>query len=90
MKDILTAPFMVEMIRTTTNMYAQGWDERNSGNISLLLYEEEEDIPALTALAEEQSKLGSVLLLRNKPEQLRCARILKYTDGRLEQIEDHG
>ncbi|MBR5490069.1 MAG: rhamnulose-1-phosphate aldolase [Oscillospiraceae bacterium] len=41
MKDILTAPFMVEMIRTTTNMYAQGWDERNSGNISLLLYEEE-------------------------------------------------
>ncbi|MBR4392529.1 MAG: rhamnulose-1-phosphate aldolase [Oscillospiraceae bacterium] len=37
MKDILTAPFMVEMIRTTTNMYAHGWDERNGGNISLLL-----------------------------------------------------
>ena len=37
MKDILTAPFMVEMIRTTTNMYAHGWDERNGGNISLML-----------------------------------------------------
>ena len=41
MKDILTAPFMVEMIRTTTNMYAHGWDERNGGNISLLLEEAE-------------------------------------------------
>jgi len=41
MKDILTAPFMVEMIRTATNMYAHGWDERNGGNISLLLDEAE-------------------------------------------------
>ena len=41
MKDILTAPFMVEMIRTATNMYAHGWDERNGGNISLLLDESE-------------------------------------------------
>ena len=38
-KDILTAPWMVEMIRTTTNMYNHGWDERNGGNISLLLDE---------------------------------------------------
>ena len=41
MKDILTAPFMMEMIRTTTNMYNHGWDERNGGNISLLLDEAE-------------------------------------------------
>ncbi|MBQ2061990.1 MAG: rhamnulose-1-phosphate aldolase [Oscillospiraceae bacterium] len=41
MKDILTAPFMAEMIRTCTNMYAHGWDERNGGNISQLLDEEE-------------------------------------------------
>ena len=41
MKDILTAPFMVEMIRTTTNMYDHGWDERNGGNISLMLNEDE-------------------------------------------------
>ena len=41
MKDILNAPFLTEMIRTTTNMYAHGWDERNGGNISLLLDEAE-------------------------------------------------
>ena len=39
MKNILEAPFMVEMIRTTTNMYAHGWDERNGGNVSLMLDE---------------------------------------------------
>ena len=37
MKDILTAPWMVEMIRAVTNMYDHGWDERNGGNVSLLL-----------------------------------------------------
>lgn len=41
MKDILTAPFLIEMVRTTTNMYDHGWDERNGGNISLLLDEKE-------------------------------------------------
>jgi len=41
MKDILTAPFLVEMVRTTTNMYAHGWDERNGGNISLRLDEKD-------------------------------------------------
>ena len=41
MKDILTASWMIEMIRTTDNMYAHGWDERNGGNISLLLSEED-------------------------------------------------
>ena len=41
MKDILNAPFLVEMVRTTTNMYNHGWDERNGGNISLMLDEEQ-------------------------------------------------
>ena len=41
MEDILTAPFIVEMVRTTANMYDHGWDERNGGNISLLLEEVE-------------------------------------------------
>ena len=41
MKDILTAPYAAEMIRTAANMYAHGWDERNGGNISLLLDREE-------------------------------------------------
>lgn len=37
MKDILTAPFVWEMRKTTANMYRLGWDERNGGNISYLL-----------------------------------------------------
>ncbi|MCF0115448.1 MAG: rhamnulose-1-phosphate aldolase [Erysipelotrichaceae bacterium] len=41
MKDILSAPYMIEMIRTVTNMYDHGWDERNGGNVSILLREEE-------------------------------------------------
>ena len=41
MKDILTAPVVVELIRTVTNMYAHGWDERNGGNVSVLLDEAE-------------------------------------------------
>ncbi len=41
MKDILTSAFISEMIQTTSNMYLHGWDERNSGNISLLLTEPE-------------------------------------------------
>ncbi|MBR6902502.1 MAG: class II aldolase/adducin family protein, partial [Clostridia bacterium] len=41
MKDILTAPFVEEMKRTTANMYRLGWDERNGGNISMLLDEAE-------------------------------------------------
>ena len=41
MKDIFTAPFMMEMRKTTANMYRLGWDERNGGNISLLLDGEE-------------------------------------------------
>lgn len=41
MKDILCAPFIDEMKKTTANMYRQGWDERNGGNISLMLDEAE-------------------------------------------------
>ena len=41
MKDILSAPFMEEMVRTTANMYRHGWDERNGGNISLMLDQEQ-------------------------------------------------
>lgn len=39
MKDILTAPFVEDMKRATANMYRQGWDERNGGNISFMLDE---------------------------------------------------
>lgn len=37
MKDIFTAPFVQEMMKTTANMYRLGWDERNGGNISYML-----------------------------------------------------
>ena len=40
-KNILEAPFVQEMCRTTANMYRLGWDERNGGNISCLLDEKE-------------------------------------------------
>lgn len=39
-KNILEAPFVVEMCEATANMYRLGWDERNGGNISYLLDEE--------------------------------------------------
>ncbi len=41
MKDVMNASFLVETVRTATNMYEHGWDERNGGNISLMLDEEE-------------------------------------------------
>ena len=41
MKNIMNAPFVEEMRKTTANMYRLGWDERNGGNISYLLDEAE-------------------------------------------------
>lgn len=39
--DLKHAPFFKEMVATTSNLYRLGWDERNGGNISYLLKEEE-------------------------------------------------
>ena len=39
--DILTAPFITQIMDTCSNMYRLGWDERNSGNISCLLDEDD-------------------------------------------------
>lgn len=41
MKNILEAPFMVETVRTLTNLYRLGWDERNGGNLSYRILPEE-------------------------------------------------
>lgn len=41
MKNISEAPFMTEMRNITANMYRLGWDERNGGNISYMLDENE-------------------------------------------------
>ncbi len=41
MKNIFEAPFIREMCDITANMYRQGWDERNGGNVSYMLDPEE-------------------------------------------------
>ena len=41
MKDVKSSPFLREMCKTVSNMYRLGWDERNGGNVSLLLDEGE-------------------------------------------------
>ena len=41
MKDLRNAPFVLELADMADNMYRLGWNERNGGNISLLLGEEE-------------------------------------------------
>lgn len=41
MQEIVNAPFLAEFIRTMENMYAHGWDEKNGGNLSLLLDDEQ-------------------------------------------------
>ena len=41
LSDIENAPFIQQICDTTANMYRLGWDERNGGNISYLLTEEE-------------------------------------------------
>ncbi len=40
-KDIFKAPFLTEYTKMISNMYRMGWDERNGGNVSYLLKEEE-------------------------------------------------
>ncbi len=41
MKNVLNAPFVEEMKKLTANMYRLGWDERNGGNVSYMLDENE-------------------------------------------------
>lgn len=41
LKDVKQSPFVQEMCNTTANMYRLGWDERNGGNISFLLDEQQ-------------------------------------------------
>lgn len=40
-KDILQAPFVRNVMEVTANMYRLGWAERNGGNVSVLLEENE-------------------------------------------------
>ncbi len=40
MKDFKESKFVQELSKITSNMYRQGWDERNGGNISYMIEEE--------------------------------------------------
>lgn len=41
MNRIIEAPFIREVCKLTANLYRLGWDERNGGNVSLLLTEDD-------------------------------------------------
>ncbi|MHB8065649.1 MAG: rhamnulose-1-phosphate aldolase, partial [Ruminiclostridium sp.] len=41
MKNIITAPFIIDICKLTANLYRLGWDERNGGNISYIVPQEE-------------------------------------------------
>ena len=61
MKEILKAPFVVEMCKTTANMYRLGWDERNGGNITVNITEfVDDEIAAMPAIAPAK-EIGKVL-----------------------------
>ena len=61
MKDIFTAPFLKEMMQTTANMYRLGWDERNGGNISLMLEEDEVNRRAFLTITTAQNAEKEIL-----------------------------
>ena len=70
MKIILEAPFMVEAIRTLTNLYRLGWDERNGGNLSYLLYDEDiegyldtEDVKRVIPMSFDASEIAGKIFL---------------------------
>ena len=39
--NVKNAPFMVQFCKTASNLYRLGWDERNGGNMSMIIDEEE-------------------------------------------------
>lgn len=39
--NVMDSPFVKELVRTCSNMYRLGWDERNGGNISYMLEDDE-------------------------------------------------
>lgn len=41
MAKFINSIFVTQMADITLNMYSQGWDERNGGNVSYLIKEEE-------------------------------------------------
>ncbi|SDP13607.1 L-rhamnulose 1-phosphate aldolase [Litchfieldia salsa] len=61
--SLLAAPFVQEMMAATYNMWTLGWDERNGGNISYLLKEEE-----VTPFLDIKDKVRTAILEFPVPE----------------------
>ena len=53
--NVLQAPFVEEMVKTTKNLYRLGWDERNGGNISYLLKRRDFTFPKSNTSAPKDS-----------------------------------
>lgn len=75
MNDILNSPLMTEMIRTAEEMYRHGWDERNSGNISILL--DDDILPGVSGLPT----LRTLPLASAAGEELRAKKFLVTGTG---------
>ena len=82
MRDILTAPWMLEMTRTVTNMYDHGWDERNGGNVSLLLEESQVKEYVDGAVLNSTPFVRQYDILSNKWGVLLCQREYQTNDIR--------
>ena len=58
---------------------------------TVLLYQNDDDICALSKSAEQLTAQGrTVLLLRELPKSLRYEKLIRYDNGRLEILENHG
>ena len=77
MKNILESKFIKEMSDVTANMYRQGWDERNGGNVSVILGE-----------AELAEYLDTSKVLRTIPLNFTCDKSLVYGYGQVLQKRD--
>ena len=76
-RNILEAPFIKEMCETTFNMYRLGWDERNGGNISYLLDDDE-----VKEYIEEDKVLRVIPLSFEVPEALKGRYLLVTGTGK--------
>jgi rhamnulose-1-phosphate aldolase len=68
MKNIINSWFVQGMIKTTSDMWLKGWDERNGGNISLRL-SEDDIMPFLPSFSSAKRR---VELTRNIPSLANC------------------
>ena len=56
---------------------------------TILLYSDEADPLALSAAADQLAETG-VLLTKSMPPRLTCRRVMRFQNGRITEIENHG